>query len=202
MVLSGSMLSQLSAIEPINGGNYASSRETIEIALALWEINLALTTDPPVEPMIREGEAPKAFATRQWDFAPIRILYDLNRAKWDSSNRKCLMVIKSSIMEAIREAIPPCETAKENLKKVESQFTGSSNTYASTIIKRLVTKKYSFDSGVREHILKMSNMASKLKSVDKALKDEFIVNLVMSSLPREFEAFKINYNSQPEKLEN
>jgi hypothetical protein len=155
-----------------------------------------------VEPVIHEGEDPKAFATRQWDFAPIRILYDLNRDKWDSSNRKCLMVIKSSMMEAIRGAIPPCETAKENLKKVESQFTGSSNTYASTIIKRLVTKNYSFDSGVREHILKMSNMTSKLKPVDKALKDEFIVNLVMSSLPREFEAFKINYNSQLEKLEN
>jgi hypothetical protein len=64
------------------------------------------------------------------------------------------MVIKSSIDEAIREGIPNCETAKEYLKKVESQFTGSSKTYISTIIKRLVMEKYSFDSGVREHILK------------------------------------------------
>jgi hypothetical protein len=55
----------------------------------------------------------------------IRIQYDLDHAKWDSSNRKCLMVIKSSIMEAIRGAIPPYETAKEYRKKVESQFTSS-----------------------------------------------------------------------------
>jgi hypothetical protein len=81
---------------------------------------------------------------------------------------------------------------------VESQFTGSSKTYASTIIKKLVTEKYSFDSGVREHILKMSNMASKLKTMDMRLKYEFLVHLVMSSLPKEFEAFEINYNSQPE----
>jgi hypothetical protein len=48
--------------------------------------------------------------------------YDLDRAKWDASNRKCLMVIKSSIMEAIRGAIPNYETAKEYLKKVETQL--------------------------------------------------------------------------------
>jgi hypothetical protein len=46
--------------------------------------------------------------------------YDLERAKWDASNHKCLMIINSSIMEAIRGAIPNCETAKEYLKKVES----------------------------------------------------------------------------------
>jgi hypothetical protein len=92
----------------------------------------------------------------------------------------------------------PCETAKEYLKMVESQFTGFSKTYARTIIKMLVTKKYIIDNGVREHILKMSNMAYKLKPMDLGLKDEFVVYLVMSSLPKEFEAFEINYNSQPE----
>jgi hypothetical protein len=74
--------------------------------------------------------------------------YDLERAKWDASNRKCLMVIKSSIKEAIRGGILDCETAKEYLKKVESQFTGSSKTYSSTIIKRLAMEMHSFGSGV------------------------------------------------------
>jgi hypothetical protein len=201
MVISRNMLSQLSAIEPLNGSNYDSWRENIEIALALWEIDLALMTDPPKEsaqPVIHEGEATEAFATRQRDFTHIRMQYDLDRAKWDASNCKCLMVIKSSIMEAIRGAIPSYKTAKEYLKKVESQFTSSSKTYASTIIKRLVTEKYSFGSGMREHILKMSNMTSKLKLMDMRLKDEFIVHLVMWCLPKEFEAFEINYDSQPE----
>jgi hypothetical protein len=164
------------------------------------EIDLTLTTDAPKElekPVIRDGETAQAFATHEQDFAPIRMAYDLEHAKWDASNRKCLLVIKSSIKEAIRGGISDCETAKEYLKKVESQFTGSSKTYVSTIIKRLVTEKYSFGSGVREHILKMSNMAFKLKTMDMGLKDEFLVHLVMSSLPKEFEAFEINYNSQP-----
>jgi hypothetical protein len=53
---------------------------------------------------------------------------------------------------------------------------------------------YSFGSGVQEHILKMSNMASKLKTIDMRLKDEFLVHLIMCSLPKEFESFEINYN--------
>jgi hypothetical protein len=80
----------------------------------------------PAESVIREGKAIEAFATHQWDFTPIRIQYDLDRVKCDSSNCKCLMVIKCYIVEAIRGAIPPCETAKEYLKKMESKFTGSS----------------------------------------------------------------------------
>jgi hypothetical protein len=44
----------------------------------------------------------------------------------------------------------------------------------------------------------MSNMTSKLKTMDMWLKDEFHVHLVISSLPKEFEAFEINYNSQSE----
>jgi hypothetical protein len=198
MVISGNVLSQLSTIETLNGSNYGSWRETIEIVLALWEIDLALTTDAPKEPaesVIRDGEAAEDFATHQRDFTLIKMACDFKRAKWDTSNRKCLMVVKSSIKEAIRGGIPNYETAKEYIKKMKSQFTGSSKTYASIIIKRLVTKKYSFDSGVREHILKMSNMTSKLKPMNMGLKDEFIVHLVMSSLPKEFEAFEINYNS-------
>jgi hypothetical protein len=122
-----------------------------------------------------------------------RMTYDL--AKLDVSNCTCL---KSSIKKAIRGGIPNYETAMEYLKKVVSQFTGSSKTHASTIIKRLATEKYSFNNGVREHILKMSNMTSNLKPMDMELKDGFIVHLIMSSLSKEFEAFEINYNSQPE----
>jgi hypothetical protein len=143
MVISGNMLSQLSAIDTLNGSNYGSWRESIEIVLTLWEIDFALTTDAPKEPVIRDGEAAEAFATRQRDFTSIKMTYDLERAKWDASNSKCLMVIKSSIKEAIRGGIPNCETAQEYRKKVKSQFIGFSKTYASTIIKRLVTESTS-----------------------------------------------------------
>ena len=103
------------------------------------------------------------------------------------------MVAKSTISDAIRGSIPDCDTATEYLKKVESQFTGSSKAYASTLIKKLFNKKYT-GGGIREHILKMSNTASKLKPMDLGLKDKFLIYLVFASLPKEYETFVVNYN--------
>jgi hypothetical protein len=60
------------------------------------------------------------------------------------------MVIKERISEGIRGAIPECETIVEYLEKVESQFTGSLKAYASSLIKRLISKKYTGD-GVRSY---------------------------------------------------
>jgi len=108
------------------------------------------------------------------------------------------MVVKSIISDAIRGSILDCDTATEYLKKVESQFTGSSMAYANILIKKLFNKKYSRE-GIREHILKMSNTASKLKPMDLGLKDEFLIHLVFSSLPKEYETFVVNYNMQPDK---
>ena len=68
-------------------------------------------------------------------------------------------------------------------KKVENQFTGSSKAYASTLIKKLFNKKYT-GGGIKEHILKMCNTTSKLKSMDLRLKDEFLIYLVFASLPK------------------
>jgi hypothetical protein len=49
-LFSGNILSHHSAIRPLNGSNYGSWRETVEIALTLMEIDHTLTTDAPEEP--------------------------------------------------------------------------------------------------------------------------------------------------------
>jgi hypothetical protein len=72
------------------------------------------------------------------------------------------MVINERISESISRAILDCETIVECLDKVESQFTSSSKAYASTLITRLTTEKYS-RRGVREHILRRTNVAARLK---------------------------------------
>jgi molybdopterin converting factor small subunit len=95
-------------------------------------------------------------------------------------------------------AIPDCETAVEYLEKVKSQFTGSSKAYVSSLIKRLVSEKYT-GGGVRDHILRMSNVAARLKPLDFAIKDGFLIYLIFNSLPKEFETFEVNYNSMNDK---
>ena len=90
----------ISSIPSINGSNYNTWREKLEIALALSNNDLALISPCPtklVDPVRKANETDAGFATRQRDHAEVRMKYDLDRAKWDSSNRKCLIVIKGSI---------------------------------------------------------------------------------------------------------
>jgi hypothetical protein len=108
------------------------------------------------------------------------------------------MVIKEKILEPIRGAIPECETIVKYLEKVESQFTSSSKAYVSTLIKTLIYVKYT-GGGVRDHILRMSTVAARLKPLDLAIKDDFLIYLIFNSLPKEFKTLEINYNSMNDK---
>ena len=68
------------------------------------------------------------------------------------------------------------------------------------MLEQLVTERYIGGShGIREHILRMSNMAAKLKPMDEDLeiKPKLLVHLVMASLPKEFETFVVNYDMSP-----
>ena len=113
----------ISSIPPLNGSNYNTWREKLEIALALSNNDLGLISlypTEPVHPVRVENETDAAFATWQRDHAEVRMKYDLDRAKWDSSNHKYLMVIKGSIEGPIRGSILECTIAIEYLKKVQS----------------------------------------------------------------------------------
>ena len=178
------LASVLGNIEQLNGSNYASWKEKLEITLALLDIDYALHKDPPVEPKPEDE-----------NYEVLKKEYDEEKAKWSISNRKCLMIIRSSIIDAIRGTIPDTQSARDYLTKIEEQFKGSSKAYATTLIKRLVGEKYDATGSLREHIMKKCHMASKLKSMEMEISDGFLVHFIMSSLPQEFSPFVINYNS-------
>ena len=66
---------------------------------------------------------------------------------------------------------------------------------ASTLIIKMITMKYDGHSGVREHIMKMSDMASQLKGMNMTIFEGFLVHFIMTSRPSQFGPFKINCNT-------
>ena len=77
--------------------------------------------------------------------------------KWVTANKKYLVVIKNMIEPAIVGSIPECDTVNEYLNRIKSQFTGSSKTYATQLIKQLVTECYSGNGGIRELTMRYRN---------------------------------------------
>jgi hypothetical protein len=165
------------SVEPLTGANYPQWREKINMGLALFEIDKLITDKRSVEPTlfdIPSDLGADAKAERAKQNSKFMSCYEIDKINGERSNHKCLMVIKERISEGIRGAILDCETVVEYLEKVESQFTDSSKAYASSLIKRLVSEKY-IGGGVRDHILKMSNVAARLKPLDLAIKDGFLI---------------------------
>ena len=74
----------ISHIPPLEGDNYRVWREKYELALALFENDLALTSlcpTKPVDPVRTENKTDVDFTARQRDHAEVRMKYDLDRKK-------------------------------------------------------------------------------------------------------------------------
>jgi hypothetical protein len=187
----GNPMSWIMSIEPLTGANYPQWREKISMSLAIFEIDKAITDKRLIEPTlldIPDDLSADAKAEREKQNSKFMGCYEIEKINWEKSNHKWLMVIKERISEGIRGAIPECETTMEYLENMESQFTGSSKAYASSLIKRLISKKYTGGS-VRDHIIRMSNVAARLKPLDLAINDGFLIYLIFNSLPKEFKTF-------------
>ena len=141
--------SYLSGIEQLSGANFKKWKEQIGIVLGCMDLDYALKETTPTKPTFESTNEQKA-------------LYE----KWERSNCMSLMIMKGSITPAIRGAIPNSDNAMSYIKSVEEQFLGTSKSLASTFMIKMITMKYDGHSAVREHIMKMSDMASQLKGMD------------------------------------
>ncbi|XP_059670879.1 uncharacterized protein LOC132316416 [Cornus florida] len=172
----------LSSIEALSGTNFKKWKEHIGIVLCCMDLDYALREPAPIKPTVESTIEQKA-------------LYE----KWERSNRMSLMIMKSSIMPAIRGAIYDSDNAMSYMKSVEEQFLGTSKSVASTLMMKMMIMKYDGQSSVCEHIMKMNDMASQLKGMDMEISEGFLIHFMMISLPAQFGPFKINYNTQKKK---
>jgi len=95
--------------------------------------------------------------------------------------------------------MPDKVSAKSFLAEVANQFTKSDKVEGSTHLSMLVNMCYNSKENIREYIMEMSNLVSKLKALKLELSEEILVHFILISLPPQYNPFKINYNAQREK---
>lgn len=59
--------------------------------------------------------------------------------------------------------------------------------------------RYKGKGNMREYIMEMSHLASKLKALKLDLSEDLLVHLILISLPTQFNQFKVSYNCQKDK---
>ncbi|RVW55351.1 hypothetical protein CK203_001744 [Vitis vinifera] len=115
--------------------------------------------------------------------------------KWERSNCISLMIMKHSIPEAIRGAILEETRAKTFLDQIANRFATNEKVETNTILSKLVSMRYKRKENIKEYIMEMSNLVTKLKALKLELSEDILVHLVLISLPTQFSPFKINYNT-------
>ncbi|XP_052207940.1 uncharacterized protein LOC127811804 [Diospyros lotus] len=119
--------------------------------------------------------------------------------KWERSNRMCMMIMKKVILEAFRGTISEkITTTKDFIADIEKRFAKNEKGEIGTLLASLISKRYKGKGNIREYIMEMSHLASKLKALKLELSEGLLVHLVLISLPTQFNQFKMNYNCQKE----
>nr|KYP36428.1 Retrovirus-related Pol polyprotein from transposon TNT 1-94 [Cajanus cajan] len=112
----------------------------------------------------------------------------------------CLMIMKRSVPEVFRGSITESQNAKGFLDVVEQYFTSNEKVDARSLLAKLISMRYKGKGNIREYIMEMSNLVSKLKELKLELSDDLLVHLVLISLPTHFGQFK--ERKQREKTES
>ncbi|KAF2308039.1 hypothetical protein GH714_034672 [Hevea brasiliensis] len=117
--------------------------------------------------------------------------------KWEKSNHISLMVIKCAIPEAFRGTMSDqVDTAKAFLEDLEKRFAKNEKAKTSTILAKFISMRYTGKGNIREYIMKISDLASKLKALKLDLSEDLLVHLVLISFPAQFSQLKVSYNCQ------
>src|SRR3954469_4120410 len=110
-----------------------------------------------------------------------------------------MMFIKTRISASIRGPIRECNNVKSLLKAIDEQFESSDKALASTLITKLSNMKLTCNKGVREHIMRMLDIAAQLKTFEVEMSESFLVHFILNTLPRQYNQFKISYNTHKNK---
>ncbi|CAH9088342.1 unnamed protein product, partial [Cuscuta europaea] len=172
----------INSIPVLNGTNFKEWKENVMIVLGCMDLDLALRTEKP---------------------APLKDTSTLaekrEMERWERTNRMSLMIMKRAIPESFRGTMSDEADAKSFLAELKKCFAKNEKAETSTLLSTLVSMKYKGKGNIREYILEMSHIASKLSALKLILPEELLVYLVLISLPSQFNQFKVSYNCIKEK---
>ena len=70
---------------------------------------------------------------------------------------------------------------------------------AGTLMSTLTTMKFYGSCTMHEHVIEMTIIAARLKTLEMVVNENFLVQLILNSLLSEYDTFQMSYNTMKDK---
>ncbi|TYK14839.1 reverse transcriptase [Cucumis melo var. makuwa] len=179
-----SLYSHATSIIKFNGLNFSDWCEQIQFHLGVLDLDLALLSEKPTAITSASSDEDRYFYKA-----------------WERSNRLSLMFMRMTVANNIKSTIKNTEDAKEFMKSVEkcSQSESADKSLVGTLMSTLTNIKFDGSRIIHEHILEMTNLAARLKTMGMEVNENFLVTFILNSLLSEYGPFHMNYNTLKDK---
>ena len=141
--------------------NFSEWSEQVKFHLGVLDIDLALLEDLPAAITDASSEHEK-----------------LHLKAWERSNRLSLMFLRMTTATNVKTTIPQTESAKEYFKLVEECFRSADKSLVGTLMAELRTMKFDGSKGMQQHIIEMTNISARLKTLGMIVDDSFLVQFI------------------------
>jgi len=82
---------------------------------------------------------------------------------------------------------------------VEEHSQTADKSLAGTLMSTLTTMKFDGSRTRHKHVIEMTNIATKLKSLGMVVDENFLLQFILNSLSSEYGPFQMNYNTMKDK---
>ncbi|KAL6175965.1 hypothetical protein ACLB2K_052603 [Fragaria x ananassa] len=153
-------------------------KQSIELYLGLQGIDWCLTE---AEPVIDDNSSE---------------LETVKHKEWTRANRMTKLILKQTMTDVVRGSIADKDTATEFMAAIALKFRENEKAEISFLLDQLMGVKYDSSKSVREHIMRIIDITTRLGDLEISLPSEFVVHQSLRTLPASFEEDMIKRDGQ------
>ena len=162
--------------KPLDGNNFEDWKMNLYIVLDYEKIKFVLDTPKPAIPEAGANDISKT-----------------EHASWENANTSLRCYILASVVGHLRQQITPLDYGVEMLQTLEGMFAKSTASERQAAITDLINTRMT-SRRVKDHCLAMISHISRAEVMGAKLQKEMKIDLILQSLPKNFNQLKVNYN--------
>ena len=143
--------------------NYFDWCEQVHFHLGVLDLDLALQVEKPAAIIDTSTANEKSF-----------------HKAWERLNRLSLMFMQMIVVNNIKTTFPKTEVAKKFMKFLEEHSKIDYNSLARTLVTNLTTMKFDGSRSMHEHVIEMTNILARLKTLGMKVDEFFLDNLFLT----------------------